>query len=43
MDREIDPQFKRRRTAKRLGFGLIAGGAAVGLLAGASSLLGVTV
>jgi len=39
MDREIDPQILRRRRATRVGFGLLAGGAAIGLLAGASSLL----
>jgi HlyD family secretion protein len=43
MDREIDPQIRRRRTARRVGFGLLAGGAAVGLLAGASSLIRTTV
>lgn len=43
MDREIDPQIRRRRTAKRVGFGLLAGGAAVGLLVGASSLIRPTV
>ena len=39
MDREIDPQIRRWRTARRVGFGLLAGGAAVGLLAVASSLI----
>jgi HlyD family secretion protein len=43
MDREIDPQIRRRRHAKRVGFGLLAGGAAIGLLAGASSLLRASV
>ena len=43
MDRKIDPQIRRRRRAKRVGFGLLAGGAAIGLLAGASSLLRTSV
>lgn len=43
MDREIDPQFLRRRTAKRVGLGLLAGVGTVALLAAASSLIRTSV
>ncbi len=43
MDREIDPRIRRRRTARRVGFGLLAGGAAIGLLAWTSSFIRASV